>query len=188
MILMAFLNLAMPIPRLPQDRMFPLPLQSLIRQQYYCSTKRTPDTDSLDKSITISSSLPCYFLGSFFIILLFLHLYFSSFICGNFINYFPFIFRSLFSTSSLLLSVFFPSIISYFVLIPSLFLRRFFPTFLLYFKIHLFFGGRDRGNVAGSGTVLQAGRSQVRFPKNSSDYPIHLMLTTALLPWSRLSL
>jgi hypothetical protein len=37
-------------------------------------------------------------------------------------------------------------------------------------------------------TMLQAGRPQVRFPMRSLDFSIHLIISTALWPWGRLSL
>jgi hypothetical protein len=38
------------------------------------------------------------------------------------------------------------------------------------------------------GTMLQTGRSRVRFPIRSSDFSIYLILLAALWPWGRLSL
>jgi hypothetical protein len=37
-----------------------------------------------------------------------------------------------------------------------------------------------RGSVVGRGTTLQAGRSWVRFPMRSLDFPIDLILPAAL--------
>jgi hypothetical protein len=45
-----------------------------------------------------------------------------------------------------------------------------------------------RGSVVGWGTMLQAGRSRVRFPITLLDFSIDLNLSTALWPWGRLSL
>jgi hypothetical protein len=39
---------------------------------------------------------------------------------------------------------------------------------------------RARGSVVGSGSMLQAGRSRVRFPMTSLDFSINLMLQAAL--------
>jgi hypothetical protein len=44
----------------------------------------------------------------------------------------------------------------------------------------------DRGAV-GWGTELQVGRSRVRFPVESLEFFIDMILPAALCPWSRLS-
>jgi hypothetical protein len=44
-----------------------------------------------------------------------------------------------------------------------------------------------RGKVDGWGTMLQAGRSVVRFPMRSLDFLIDLILLASLWPWGRLN-
>jgi hypothetical protein len=45
-----------------------------------------------------------------------------------------------------------------------------------------------RGNVAGWGTMIQAGRSWVRFPMRTLDFSLDLTLPAAPWPWGRLTL
>jgi len=45
-----------------------------------------------------------------------------------------------------------------------------------------------RGGTVGSGTALQAGRSQVRFPMVSLEFFIDIILPTTLWPWGLFSL
>jgi hypothetical protein len=46
----------------------------------------------------------------------------------------------------------------------------------------------SRGSVVGWGTVLQAGRSRVRFPMSSLDFLIDVIHLAVLWPWGRISL
>jgi hypothetical protein len=50
------------------------------------------------------------------------------------------------------------------------------------YLINTSFGNSEgtRGSVVGSGTMLQAGRSRVRFPMRSLDFSIYLIWTMAL--------
>jgi hypothetical protein len=43
-------------------------------------------------------------------------------------------------------------------------------------------------SVVGSGTMLQAGSSQVRFLMRSLDFSVDLNLSAALWPWGQLNL
>jgi hypothetical protein len=45
-----------------------------------------------------------------------------------------------------------------------------------------------RGSVVGCGTMLQAGRSPVRFSMRSLDFSFDLIFPAALWPWGLLSL
>jgi hypothetical protein len=48
--------------------------------------------------------------------------------------------------------------------------------------------GGASDSVVSCGTMLQPGRSRVRFPMKSLDFPIDLILPVTLWPWGRLSL
>jgi hypothetical protein len=59
---------------------------------------------------------------------------------------------------------------------------------LLFHCIYLQYFNGARGSVVGWGTMLQTGRSRVRFPVRSLDFLINIIPPAALWPWGRLSL
>jgi hypothetical protein len=61
-------------------------------------------------------------------------------------------------------------------------------TLVTYFYRCIYYARRARGSVVGWCTMLQAGRSRVRFLMRSLDFSIVLILAVALWPWSRLNL
>jgi hypothetical protein len=65
--------------------------------------------------------------------------------------------------------------------------KLFIGQWLLFLPFALLVIG-TRDSVVGSGTMLQAGRSRVRFAMRSLDFSIFLILPATLWPWGQLSL
>jgi hypothetical protein len=74
----------------------------------------------------------------------------------------------------------------------SLFLRRIICKFHMFLQIVIpskkFQWGGKRSNIVGCGTMLQVGRSRVRFPISSLHISIDLILPAAQWPRGRLSI
>jgi hypothetical protein len=72
------------------------------------------------------------------------------------------------------------------IFFQSLYLNRCFIKVWIQMSICIFRGAR--GSVVFWGTMLQAGRSRVRFPTRSLHFSIYLILPATQWPWGQLSL